>query len=344
MKSSEIDDLIKERKKRWLITGVAGFIGSHLLERLLITNQEVVGLDDFSTGFEKNLNDVKEKVGKDRWDNFSFQQGDVRELKTCLDITKGVDIILHQAALGSVPRSIGNPVNSNDVNVNGTLNIFWAAKENEVSRVIYASSSSVYGSDQLLPKVEGNEGDPLSPYALTKKINEDYAKVFREAYGLSTIGLRYFNVFGPRQNPDGPYAAVIPLWISKIMANQEVVINGDGKTSRDFTYIENVVNLNILAAIKGHSFEANNVFNGACQKQTSLIELFNYIKEYIIEKADIDINVKPKYLDFRLGDVRHSLADISKSTNSLNYSPVVDVRSGLRLTIDWFYKNEISTC
>lgn len=309
-----------------LVTGGAGFIGSNLVERLLQKPEVdlVRVLDDFSTGSARNIEEF-EKHPK-----FEFIRGDIREYATCFQTCKGIDLISHQAALGSVPRSIKDPLTSNSVNITGTLNIFTAAKENGIKRVVYAASSSTYGDHPGLPKTENKIGAPLSPYAVTKYVNELYAKVFANVYGLQTIGLRYFNVFGPKQNPQGPYAAVIPLFIKAVLNNEPPTINGDGGHSRDFTYVANAVQANDCALFTVNAAAVNQVYNVAFGEQTSLIGLFEMIKE--VAGSDL----APKYGPERKGDVKYSLADISKARELLNYNPEVNVKQGLRITFEWY--------
>ena len=309
-----------------LVTGGAGFIGSNLVERLLQKPEVdlVRVLDDFSTGSARNIEEF-EKHPK-----FEFIRGDIREYATCFQTCKGIDLISHQAALGSVPRSIKDPLTSNSVNITGTLNIFTAAKENGIKRVVYAASSSTYGDPPGLPKTENKIGAPLSPYAVTKYVNELYAKVFANVYGLQTIGLRYFNVFGPKQNPQGPYAAVIPLFIKAVLNNEPPTINGDGGHSRDFTYVANAVQANDCALFTVNAAAVNQVYNVAFGEQTSLIGLFEMIKE--VAGSDL----APKYGPERKGDVKHSLADISKARELLNYNPEVNVKQGLRISFEWY--------
>lgn len=323
----------------WLVTGAAGFIGSHLVEYLLKNNQKVIGLDNLSTGNINNLNLVQDSVNKDQWKSFKFHEGDVCNFNTCLRYTSGVDYVLHQAALGSVNRSIDDPISTNYSNVNGFLNILYASKNNDVKRVVFASSSSVYGSSLKIPKSENEIGKPLSPYALTKIINEEYAQVFSEVYGTEWIGLRYFNVFGERQNPNGDYAAVIPRWIKNLIHNREIEIFGDGLTSRDFCYVRNAVNANILSALSDNKKSVNQVYNISANRQTTLNELFEMIS-FILARKIPNFVIKPPFKkDFRLGDVRHSLADISKSVKLLGYRSEFDISDGLEKTIDWFLQN-----
>ncbi|MCC2625564.1 MAG: biosynthesis protein WbpP [Burkholderiales bacterium] len=319
-------------QKTWLVTGCAGFIGSNLLEFLLANNQNVVGFDNFSTGYQRNLDEVKYIVGPERWKMFKFFQGDIRDRDICHVVSKGVDIVLHQAALGSVPRSIVDPLASHDTNVTGTVNLLRACAENKVKRFIYASSSSVYGDQPDLPKIESKIGNQLSPYAVTKYCCEIYANVFAKNYGLEVIGLRYFNVFGRRQDPDGAYAAVIPLWFKIILNNESPIIYGDGETSRDFCYIDNVVQMNILCGLTQNKEALNKVYNVACGEQATLNQLFNYIKDMI----NPDIKQKPTYRDFRDGDVRHSLADISLARALLGYDPHYKLIDGLNIAKKWY--------
>jgi UDP-N-acetylglucosamine/UDP-N-acetylgalactosamine 4-epimerase len=329
-----VEQQLLENKKVWLITGVAGFIGSNLLETLLLMNQKVTGLDNFSTGFKHNLDEVKSLVSKEQWKNFTFIEGDIRNYKTCKEIVKGINYVLHHAALGSVPRSIDDPIASNDSNINGFLNILQAAKESQVSSFTYAASSSTYGDHPDLPKKEGRIGNLLSPYSVTKYVNELYSDVFARVYGFKSIGLRYFNVFGKRQNPNGAYAAVIPKWVSSMIKGEKFFINGDGSTSRDFCFIENVIQMNVLAAVSEEKFK-NQVYNVAVGNRTSLNELFNIIKKILIN-LDINVTIKPVYKDFRAGDVLHSQADISKAINSLRYNPKYDIVKGLSKVMPWY--------
>lgn len=323
---------IENNPKFLLLTGCAGFIGSNILEYLLRDGYKVKGLDNFATGFQRNLDEVRKIVGEDKWCNFEFIQGDIRDFDTCLRATDKVDAVIHQAALGSVPRSINDPITSHDVNVTGFVNILKSMVENNVKRIVYASSSSVYGDHPDLPKIEDNIGNQLSPYAVTKYSNELYAKVFGRTYGLETIGLRYFNVFGRRQDPDGAYAAVIPLWFKAVINNQAPYINGDGETSRDFCYIDNVVQMNVKATFTDNVDALNQVYNVACGDQTSLNELFEYIRGIV----DINSHLKPQYRDFRNGDVRHSLADINKAKVLVGYSPKYKILEGLLLASSWY--------
>mgnify|MGYP000971378626 CR=1 FL=1 len=331
-----IQEKLKRTPRRWLITGVAGFIGSNLLERLLTLNQHVIGIDNFLTGHKSNIEEVRSFISPDQWGNFEFIEGDIRDLDICRKVCSEADYVLHQAALGSVPRSIQNPIATNENNLVGFLNIMVAAKDAQVKRLVYASSSSVYGDHPDLPKVEDKTGRPLSPYAVTKKMNEAYADVFAEVYGFKTIGLRYFNVFGPRQDPNGPYAAVIPKWFSSLRSGEDVYINGDGETSRDFCFIENVVQANILAACTENEMALNHVYNVAYGGRTTLNELFAMIQEKAAARYPQATTIKQIYRDFRPGDIRHSLADIDKARRLLGYEPQFSVREGLERAGKWY--------
>lgn len=322
---------LKNNQKKWLVTGVAGFIGSNLLETLLKHDQIVIGLDNFSTGHSSNLEEVCSLVSNLQWKNFQFIEGDICNTDICINAMKGVDFVLHQAAIGSVPRSIENPLFSNEVNISGFLNILNAAKNEDVKSFVYAASSSTYGDHTDLPKVEDKIGNPLSPYGLTKYVNELYADIFDRVYGFQSIGLRYFNVFGPRQDPDGAYAAVIPKWINLMLNQKEIFINGDGSTSRDFCYIENAVQANILAALAKPDAN-NNIYNIAVGERTSLNELVELLKESL-KKNNFDYKKNSVYRDFRQGDVLHSLADITKAKLHLEYDPQFNVKLGLLNTV-----------
>lgn len=326
-----------EKKYTWLITGCAGFIGSNLLEYLLLNDQKVIGIDNFVTGYKRNLDEVC-KIVQDKYTNFTFYEGDIRDYAKCLEVTKNVDFVLHQAALGSVPRSIKDPITSVNVNVDGFVSILFASKENNVKRFIYASSSSVYGDSTILPKIEDKIGQPLSPYAATKLTNEIFAKVFNKNFGIDTIGLRYFNVFGRRQDPNGAYAAVIPLWYKALINKEDLYINGDGSTSRDFCYIDNVVEANILSALTTNVDSLNKVYNVAFGKTTSLNDLF----KLIANELEMHNEIKPCYRNFREGDVKHSHADISLIKNNLGYSPKYSLELGLKNATTW-YKNFFKT-
>jgi UDP-N-acetylglucosamine 4-epimerase len=339
----------------WLITGVAGFIGSNLLETLLKLNQRVVGLDNFATGHQRNLDEVQTLVEPSQWSNFRFINGDIRNLDDCKKAmtfchsgagnnssnNKGiaVEYILHQAALGSVPRSVEDPVTTNSANITGYLNMLVAARDAKVKRFVYAASSSTYGDHPDLPKVEDKIGKPLSPYTVTKYVNELYADVFGKTYGLQSMGLRYFNVFGPRQDPDGAYAAVIPKWIASMIKNEPVYINGDGETSRDFCFIENVCQANLLAAITENAAAYNQVYNVAVGDRTSLNQLYEQLQLNLAPIYPHLKQAKPVYRAFRGGDVRHSLADITKAKTLLGYQPRNHVGDGLKLAMAWYVKH-----
>jgi UDP-N-acetylglucosamine 4-epimerase len=340
MKYNEVKKALKKNPKTWLVTGCAGFIGSNLIETLLLLNQKVVGLDNFATGHKYNLEHVKKSVSKEQWKNFNFMEGDITNYDTCMYITKDIDIVLHQAALGSVPRSIDNPVNSNASNVSGFLNMLTASKDNGVKRLVYASSSSVYGDSQELPKVEKRTGNLLSPYAVTKYVNELYMGVFYKCYGFESIGLRYFNVFGKRQDPNGAYAAVMPKWISQMLNGDDVYINGDGETSRDFTYIDNVVQANILAGTAIESQASAKAYNIAAGGRETLNNLFSAIKNGL-EKKVTGLKIKDAiYRDFRAGDIRHSNANIDSAIEFLGYEPTHVLELGLKESLQW-YINDI---
>jgi UDP-N-acetylglucosamine 4-epimerase len=339
--------------KTWLVTGAAGFIGSNLLETLLKLNQRVVGLDNFATGHECNLTEVQTLVTEAQWKNFNFINGDIRNLEDCQKACDCVDYVLHQAALGSVPRSLADPIATNETNITGFLNMLVAARNAKVQSFTYAASSSTYGDHPALPKVEENIGKPLSPYAVTKYVNELYADVFARCYGFNTIGLRYFNVFGPRQDPNGAYAAVIPKWIASLIKGEPVYINGDGETSRDFCYVANVVQANLLAATAlmnvisskaqysiSPDSPLNQVYNVALGDRTKLNELFHQIKTNLVSIYPYLETAQPVYRDFRAGDVRHSLADISKLTRLLGYAPTQRIVQGLELAMPWYISQE----
>lgn len=323
----------------WLVTGVAGFIGSNLLETLLGLNQKVVGLDNFSTGHPHNLDQVRMAVGPEAWSNFKFIEGDIRQLADCRKACEGVDFVLHQAALGSVPRSIDDPILANESNVSGFLNILVSARDAKVKRFVYAASSSTYGDHPGLPKVEPIIGQPLSPYAVTKYVNELYADVFARCYAMQSIGLRYFNIFGPRQDPNGAYAAVIPQWIAALIRNQPLYINGDGETSRDFCFVENAVQANLLAALTTHAQAVNQVYNIALNARTSLNQLYAMMHDLLIDRFPHLSNHQPTYRDFRQGDVRHSQADIGKAHELLGYVPTHRIDQGLKQSMDWYLQN-----
>jgi UDP-N-acetylglucosamine 4-epimerase len=325
--------------KIWVITGCAGFIGSNLLEQLLKLGQSVVGLDNFSTGKQRNLDEVQSLVGKEQWTQFRFIEGDIRDLAACQQACSGANYVLHQAALGSVPRSIDDPITSNASNVTGFLNMLVAARDAKVSRFVYAASSSTYGDHPGLPKIEDQIGRPLSPYAVTKYVNELYADVFGRCYGLESIGLRYFNVFGPRQDPEGAYAAVIPKWIAALLRHEPVYVNGTGETSRDFCYVQNAVQANLLAATAENVEAVNQVYNVAVNARTNLNELFDLLRcGLAVEHPDLK-NAQPVYRDFRAGDVMHSLADISKISRLLGYQPTHTIGQGLQEALGWYEDN-----
>ena len=330
--------LLKEQKT-WLITGVAGFIGSNLLETLLQLDQRIIGLDNFSTGHETNLKKVSSLVSDAQWRNFTFMEGDICNYETCIKATTNVEYVLHQAALGSVPRSVADPILTNNVNISGFLNMLTAAKNSEVKSFVYAASSSTYGDHPDLPKVESNIGNPLSPYGLTKLVNELYADVFHKIYGFRSIGLRYFNVFGKRQDPNGAYAAVIPKWISLMIKNKEIIINGDGSTSRDFCYIDNAVQANILSALADSS-AFNNIYNVAVGDRTSLNKLVDLLRSSLMIN-NIDYKKQPHLTNFREGDVKHSMADITKAKKNLGYDPEFTVEKGLHQTVMSYINQEI---
>lgn len=327
---------LAQEPKKWLVTGVAGFIGSNLLEELLQLNQQVVGIDNFSTGKASNLDDVRREVGETRWQNFLFYEADIRSLDACQTACAGVDYVLHQAALGSVPRSIDDPITTNQNNIDGFLNMLVAARDAKVKRFVYAASSSTYGDHPGLPKVEDKIGRPLSPYAVTKYVNELYADVFARTYGMESIGLRYFNVFGRRQDPAGAYAAVIPKWIGQLLQLESPRINGDGETSRDFCYIDNTVQINLLAATTENPDAVNKVYNVAFGERTTLNELFLSIRNGLKEHRAAVEQVEATYGPERAGDVRHSLADISLARQQLGYAPAYDIREGMKETISWY--------
>lgn len=330
----QLQNELRQAPKTWLVTGVAGFIGSNLLESLLKLDQCVVGLDNFATGHRCNLDEVQSLVSPEQWARFKFIKGDIRQLADCKQACEGVDYVLHQAALGSVPRSLADPITTNDTNISGFLNMLVAARDAKVQSFTYAASSSTYGDHPALPKVEDNIGKPLSPYAVTKYVNELYADVFAKCYGFHAIGLRYFNVFGPRQNPNGAYAAVVPKWVSLLLKGEAVTINGDGETSRDFTFIENAIQANLLAAT-ARDEARNKVYNMAVGDQTTLNQLFSLIQNNL-SSAGVDQSIKPIFRDFRAGDVRHSRADISKAKRLLGYQPTHTIAEGIALSMGWY--------
>lgn len=338
---SELQNQLRATPRRWLVTGVAGFIGSNLLQRLLELGQHVVGLDNLSTGHRKNLEQVETLVGAKQWANFQFIEGDIRKLADCKCACHKADFVLHQAALGSVPRSIVEPILTHESNVTGFLNMLVAARDAKVKRFVYASSSAIFGDEPGLPKVEEKVGNVLSPYAATKKMNEIYADVFGRAYNFESVGLRYFNVFGPRQDPEGAYAAVIPKWIAAILKREPVLINGDGETSRDFCFVENVAQANLLAATTTNPQATNQAYNIACAERTTLNELFGLLQSGLRKLDPALREQKPVYQDFREGDVRHSLADISKAKRLLGYEPTHPIREGLEMAMEWYRLNAI---
>lgn len=339
MNFNDLDNYFKNNKFKWLVTGAAGFIGSNITEKLLEFGQEVIAIDNFATGYKENIDILKNKFTNQEVE-FLFKEIDVVDYEACSEITKGVDFVLHQAAIGSVPRSIKEPIYSNLNNVNGFLNIIETSRLNSVKRIIFASSSSVYGDNEILPKKENNIGRQLSPYAVTKYVNEIYSEVFNYTYEMESIGLRYFNVFGPRQDPDGSYAAVIPKWIKLMIDNKPIEIYGDGKTSRDFCYIDNAVQANILAALTDEisNFEEGPVFNVAVGGRISLNKLYREIKSSLHDNG-INYDIQPVYKDFRSGDVRHSQADIELTKNYIKYEPKDSFESGIKKTVEWYLKN-----
>lgn len=334
----QVCEQLQAEPKTWLVTGVAGFIGSNLLETLLKLDQNVIGLDNFATGHQHNLDEVQSLVTAAQWAKFRFIEGDIRKIEDCQKACIGVDYVLHEAALGSVPRSIADPILTNSANITGFLNMLVAAKDAGVATFTYAASSSTYGDHPALPKVEENIGKPLSPYAVTKYVNEIYADVFAKNYGFKAIGLRYFNVFGPRQNPNGAYAAVIPKWTASMIAGEDVFINGDGETSRDFCFIQNVVQANILAATTQSDEAKNQVYNVALGDRTTLNDLYRAIQSALAEN-DVQYERDPVYRDFRAGDVRHSQASIAKIQQHLGYAPEFKIAEGIQLAMRWYVNN-----
>lgn len=339
-KYDQLQEYLINNQSKWLVTGVAGFIGSNLLEKLLILNQKVIGLDNFENGFQDNIDhaieDANNIVGKDISNNFKFINGDIKDLNDCNKACDGVDYVLHQAAIGSVPRSIEDPINTNSANIDGFLNMLLAGRDANVKRFVYAASSSSYGDNTDLPKIENIIGNPLSPYAVSKLVNELYASVFAKNYDFKTIGLRYFNIFGKRQDPNGAYAAVIPRWIASVLNNEDVYINGDGETSRDFCYIDNAVQSNILAAMTENNEAIDQVYNVALNDRTSLNDLHRMIEDKIIQRVQGLEKKEPIYRDFRPGDVRHSQASVDKAYKLLEYRPKYKISDGLDETIDWY--------
>jgi UDP-N-acetylglucosamine 4-epimerase len=330
-----VREKVEGARHTWLVTGVAGFIGSSLAERLLELGQTVVGVDNFATGHSRNLDDVRAQVGGEAWQRFRFVEGDIRDLDLCHEICAGADYVLHQAALGSVPRSLADPIATHSANVTGFLNVLLAARDAKVRRFVFAASSSTYGDHPALPKVEDQIGSPLSPYAVTKYVNELYASVFERSYGIETVGLRYFNVFGRRQDPNGAYAAVIPRWVGNLLAGRECVIHGDGETSRDFCFVENVVQANLLAATADGEVTGG-VYNVAVGDRTTLNELYTLIRDGVVRFRPGVAGARPTYAPFREGDVRHSQADIGKAKRHLGYEPTHTVEQGLAETLEWY--------
>ena len=333
----QIQAELRHSPKTWLVTGVAGFIGSNLLETLLKLDQRVVGLDNFATGHQRNLAEVQSLVTPAQWANFDFIQGDIRKLADCQRACACVNYVLHQAALGSVPRSLADPIATNDTNITGFLNMLVAARDAKVQSFTYAASSSTYGDHPALPKVEENIGNPLSPYAVTKYVNELYASVFARSYGFNTIGLRYFNVFGPRQDPNGAYAAVIPKWTDALIKGERVYINGDGETSRDFCFVANAVQANILAACSPQEAK-DQVYNVAVGDRTTLNQLFAALRD-ALHNDGVSPVTQPSYRDFRAGDVRHSQADIGKAQRLLGFAPTHRIHDGIGVAMPWYVSN-----
>lgn len=332
----QVQASLRAMPRKWLVTGCAGFIGSNLVETLLSLDQQVVGLDNFATGHRRNLDEIQASVSGAQWSRFVFNEGDIRDPGMCGHAVLGVDYVLHQAALGSVPRSLKDPATTNDVNISGYLNMLIAARDAAVSAFVYAASSSTYGDHPGLPKVEDRIGKPLSPYAVTKYVNELYADVFARSYDFASVGLRYFNVFGKRQDPEGAYAAVIPKWIAAMIRGDDVLVNGDGETSRDFCFVENAVQANILAAVASAE-GVNQVYNVAVHARTSLNELFSLLT-HSLARQGVQYNKEAVYQDFRAGDVRHSQADISKARTLLGYAPTHTIAEGLEVAMPWYVK------
>jgi len=331
-----IAEALDRRRRRWLVTGAAGFIGSHLIETLLLHDQDIVGLDDFSTGTRVNLQDVARRIGAERWGRFVLHEADVRSADACRRAVEGVDVILHQAAIGSVPRSLEHPLETHAVNVLGTVQLLEAARRGSRPRFVYASSRCVYGDDPSLPKVEERRGSPLSPYAASKVAAELAAGVYARAYGLEAVGLRYFNVYGPRQRPDGPYAAVVPRWIEAFLDGHPVVVYGDGETSRDFCFVADAVLANLLAALGDGEELAGSAVNVAGGERSSLNRLFDLLRERISRERPEAANRKPAHEPFRSGDIRHSEADLTQARRVLGFQPRYDLRRGLDETVAWF--------
>jgi UDP-N-acetylglucosamine 4-epimerase len=337
-KYQEVQQQLLRHQHRWLVTGAAGFIGSNLVDALLRLNQRVVGLDNFATGHQRNLDQVRALVGDQAWANFSFIEGDIRSPGDCRRACADAEFVLHQAALGSVPRSIADPQLTNETNISGFLNMLVATRDAGARRFVYAASSSTYGDHPALPKVEHQIGRPLSPYAVTKYVNELYADVFARTYGTASIGLRYFNVFGPRQDPEGAYAAVIPQWVAALIRNQPLRINGDGETSRDFCYVANVVQANLLAAL-AEGDAVNQIYNVAVGDRTTLNGLYGMMKGLLSGRFAHVAAHAPEYVDFRRGDVPHSQADISKAASLLGYVPTHRITDGMQEAMDWYVQD-----
>jgi len=335
----EVYEELRKNSKTWLVTGVAGFIGSNILEQLLKLDQQVVGIDNFFSGKRQNLDEVKKLVSSSQWGRFNFIEGDIRNTEDCDRVCKGVDIIIHQAAIGSVPRSIEKPDQTNDSNITGHLNMLIAAHKAGIKRFVYASSSSVYGDHPGLPKVEDQIGNPLSPYAISKYVDELYSNVYHSLHGLETVGLRYFNVFGPRQDPEGAYAAVIPKWLSAMINKKPVAIFGDGKTSRDFCFVDNVVQVNILGGTTTNPEAFGKAYNVACGERTDLNELFEHLRSGLENDFDHLKDLKPDYQDERVGDVKHSHANISRAQELLGYEPTIKIGDGLAHSMSWYKEN-----
>ena len=333
----DVQASLRAKPRKWLVTGCAGFIGSNLVETLLALDQQVVGLDNFATGHRHNLDEIQASLSGAQWSRFVFHEGDIRDPAMCAHAVSGVDYVLHQAALGSVPRSLKDPATTNDVNISGYLNMLIAARDAAVSAFVYAASSSTYGDHPGLPKVEDRIGNPLSPYAVTKYVNELYADVFARSYDFASVGLRYFNVFGKRQDPEGAYAAVIPRWIAAMIRGDNVLVNGDGDTSRDFCFVENAVQANILAAVAAPEGR-NQVYNVAVNARTTLNELFGLLT-HALARQGVQYDKDAVYQDFRAGDVRHSQADISKARALLGYSPTHTISQGLEVAMPWYVKS-----
>ena len=337
--TQDLVDQLAAQPRTWLVTGSAGFIGSHLLETLLRAGQKVTSLDNFATGHRHNLDQVREAVGDEAWQRHTFIEGDIADPATCAQACAGSNVVLHQAALGSVPRSMADPLNTHRSNATGFLNMLVAARDAGVGRFVYAASSSTYGDSPTLPKVEDVIGNPLSPYAVTKYLNELYAQVFQRCYGFETVGLRYFNVFGPRQDPNGAYAAVIPRWVAAMLRGEVCQINGDGETSRDFCYIANTVQANLRAGTVPYQADVSQVYNIAVGDRTTLTELHTLIADMLVREQAVPSVASPKFASFRAGDVRHSLADVSKARAHLGYAPTHDVKAGMAEAVRWYIAN-----